>query len=429
MASLGGNGLAHGPKPVFWWPRRRSLVFDVAVTILSLPIPIAFLALYVYLVARPHSFGGVLPPSLSPTESVSGVLSFAYAFLTVPATLSLVLRRRFPTAVAVANVLTSSSASAFALYTLAAYGRRDRRGWRVLLSVSALAAVLPTVTTLVLSVGRPGVSLVVATFVVSAVAGVALPVVLGLYVNARRTLIANLRQESERLARERDLMVQKARAEERTRLAREMHDVVAHRVSLMVVHAGALRLAFGRTVPQAGQSAELIAAAGRQALDELRQIIGVLRMEDNAGAGPESREPMPNLADVEALVEECRAAGMSVELTVSGERPVLNPAAEHAAYRVVQEGLTNVRKHAGGAKACVRIGYREDGVDVSVDNDRPSQAEELELPSSGFGLVGLRERVSALGGTFSAGVRSDGGFGITAHLPGAPTAAGSVSMS
>lgn len=194
-----------------------------------------------------------------------------------------------------------------------------------------------------------------------------------------------------------------------------MHDVVAHRVSLMVVHAGAVERIVERDPQKAAQSAKLVAEVGRQALDELREILGVLRMSEDPGGRP---DPADVLAGLPRLVAQSEAAGMAVTFTVSGSRRAFGAQAERTAFRVVQEGLTNAHKHAGGARVAVLLAYVPNGVRVAVVNDCPGGAgERAALPGGGNGLVGMRERVEALGGTFAAGAEPDGGFRVEAVLP------------
>jgi signal transduction histidine kinase len=191
-----------------------------------------------------------------------------------------------------------------------------------------------------------------------------------------------------------------------------MHDAVGHRVSLMVLQAGAIEMAAGDR-PRVEQLAGQVQTAGRQALDELRQAVGVLRNGEDDDA---PLAPQPGLDDLERLVGECRAAGMTVELRrAAGSAPV-DPAVSRAAYRIVQEALTNGGKHAPGAPVTVTIERPDGGVVVRVVNGparRPAEAP----PGGGFGLVGLRERVRTLGGRLRAEPRLDGGFLVEAVLP------------
>lgn len=246
---------------------------------------------------------------------------------------------------------------------------------------------------------------------------IAVPVVLGLYAKARVIVLENLRDKAERLEREQHLMAWRARMEERTRIAREMHDVVAHRVSLMVIHAGAIEVTAG--VPdQATQSARLVGEIGRQAVEELREVLAVLRPDKEQGEEAAPRDPQPTLDDLSALVAQSRTAGMSVDVTLSGARRPLDPSCERTAYRLVQEALTNIHKHAGeSATARVHVRYEPDTLHVAVENDAPAAPAYPTLPSGGHGLTGLRERVTVLGGVFDAGPRADGGFRVSAVLP------------
>jgi signal transduction histidine kinase len=243
---------------------------------------------------------------------------------------------------------------------------------------------------------------------------VVLPGAIGVYVRTRALLVQALRDRADRAESERELLAREAVLTERTRIAREMHDAVGHRVSLMVLQAGAIEMAAadGERVAQlAGQ----VQTAGRQALDELRQMVGVLRAEDADDAAP--RAPQPGLADLPALVAQCRAAGMAVELTMppEGSAPV-EAAAGRAAYRVVQEALTNAGKHAPGARVGVALDRQPDHLVVRIVNAAPPHAA-TDAPGGGFGLVGLAERVRTLGGRLTAEPRLDGGFQVKAVLP------------
>ena len=237
-----------------------------------------------------------------------------------------------------------------------------------------------------------------------------LPGAIGIYVRTRAQLLLALRERAERAESERELLARDAVLTERTRIAREMHDAVGHRVSLMVLQAGAIEMAAGdrdRVEALAGQ----VQTAGRQALEELRQMVGVLR------AGDESAPlaPQPGLDDVPRLVAESRAAGMTVELTLDGDAPV-DPAVGRAAYRIVQEALTNGSRHAPGAAVTVTVAHPDDALLVRVVNG-PARGTPTRVPGGGFGLVGLAERVRTLGGRLTAEQRLDGGFLVEAELP------------
>jgi signal transduction histidine kinase len=238
---------------------------------------------------------------------------------------------------------------------------------------------------------------------------VLLPGAVGIYVRTRAQLLAALRERAERAEAEQELLARDAVLSERTRIAREMHDAVGHRVSLMVLQAGAIEMAAAdrqRVEQLAGQ----VQTAGRQALDELRQMVGVLR----AGEGEDAPlAPQPGLDGLPRLIDESRQAGMAVELTGVPDAPV-DPAVSRAAYRIVQEALTNAGKHAPGAEVCVTVEQRPGELAVRVVNGAGGTSVAV---SGGFGLVGLAERVRTLGGRLTAEPRLDGGFLVEAVLP------------
>jgi signal transduction histidine kinase len=241
---------------------------------------------------------------------------------------------------------------------------------------------------------------------------VLLPGAVGIYVRTRALLLQALRDRAAKAEAERELLARDAVLTERTRIAREMHDVVGHRVSLMVLQAGAIEMAAAdrdRVEQLAGQ----VQTAGRQALEELRQMVGVLRAEELDEAAPLG--PQPELKDLPALVEHAREAGMAVELRCPDGSDV-DPGVGRAAYRIVQEALTNAGKHAPGAAVDVRVERRPGELAVRVVNG-PVQQPTGEVPGGGFGLVGLAERVRTLGGRLTAERRLDGGFCVEAVLP------------
>ncbi|GAA0963299.1 hypothetical protein GCM10009558_082270 [Virgisporangium aurantiacum] len=246
--------------------------------------------------------------------------------------------------------------------------------------------------------------------VLSAALTVGLPTAVGLWVRERRRVFAGLTERAEQAEREQQARSEQARTLERARIAREMHDVVAHRVSLMVLHAGALEV--NAPDEPTATAAALIRTTGRDALQELRAALGVLRSGDTGQA------PLPTLDALDNLLEQSRAAGIALDRTVEGAPRALPATVERTAYRVVQEALTNVHKHAADAAASVVVRYLPDALEVAVRNEPSSAPSSLPgLPGSGAGLAGLRERVELLGGTFEAGRRLDGGFAVSARLP------------
>ena len=233
---------------------------------------------------------------------------------------------------------------------------------------------------------------------------------LGLFVQSRRSSFEVLQERARRLDRERELLAERAVAEERVRIAQELHDVVAHNVSLIVVHAQAL----GATVPGERVAAATadIAELGRAAMAEMHRTLKLLR----AGESRAGRAPQPGLADLDELLERSRAAGLRVELAVEGDARPLPQSVDLSAFRILQEALTNVVKHAGRARTTVLVAYCADALELTVtDTGDGSPAHEPAL--GGHGLVGMRERAALFGGTLSAGPRDEHGFEVHVVLP------------
>jgi signal transduction histidine kinase len=234
-----------------------------------------------------------------------------------------------------------------------------------------------------------------------------LPAVAGLYVASRAALMASLKERAVRNEREEWLRIDQARAEERAQIARDMHDVVTHRVSLMVLHATALESAQGR---DAAAIAGQIQTIGRAALEELRTLVGVLR---DGGAVP--LRPQPGIRDLPELVAESRALGLAVDLSIE-EGLRASSLVEHAVYRVVQEALTNVHKHARTARTAVVLDSDADGVRLAVRNGA-APAAAAGTSAGGHGLLGIGERVRLVGGTLRTRRLPDGGFEVVARMP------------
>ncbi|MEU6820584.1 histidine kinase [Streptomyces atriruber] len=377
---------------------------------------------------------------------------------------SLLIRRRWPIAVVLISIAITPAQmgvllTVVGLYTLAA----SELPRRIIAALAGMSMAGTLVVALVranqdMAEGSPAIgSEFIPFFAVTAAVGVtAPPVLLGLYVGARRRLVEGMRERADSLERELQLLAERAeeraewaRNEERTRIAREMHDVVAHRVSLMVVHAAALQAVARKDPEKAVRNAALVGDMGRQALTELREMLGVLRTVDGTKAKTEtSAEPLPlaavgfaaaaaasravdedgpSLAELDELVGQSRAAGMAVDLSVEGEPRDYAADVEQTAYRVVQEALTNVHKHAAGAKTYVRLAHRHAEIAMQVENEPPPEADasaDARLPSGGNGLVGMKERVTGLGGVFVSGPTDGGGFRVSAVLPAQVVAAG-----
>ncbi|MFD7441041.1 sensor histidine kinase [Streptomyces sp. NPDC059909] len=422
-----------------WWGRRRSVVLDVGLGLLS---------------AVECALEGV---RFADTSALPVPLGVVFGLI---AGSVLVLRRRWPASVVLVSIAITPAEMGFlmgivGLYTLAA-SEAPRRITGALAGMSLVGTLIVTFVRTRQDVASadfdPGPWYVPVVSLVMSIGLTAPPVLLGLYVGARRRLMESLRERAVSLEQELSLLADRAeqqaqwaRTEERTRIAREMHDVVAHRVSLMVVHAAALQAVALKDPQKAVRNAALVGDMGRQALTELREMLGVLRAGEDAAARAAEPVPLaavgaaaaaaaaaaaedgPSLADLELLVEQSRQAGIAVELMVHGEARVYRPEVEQTAYRVVQEALTNVHKHAAGAKTWVRVAHRGAEIAMQVENGPSDRgASDAGLPSGGNGLVGMRERVSALGGVFVSGPTDAGGFRVSAVLPMEAPAASSA---
>jgi signal transduction histidine kinase len=238
--------------------------------------------------------------------------------------------------------------------------------------------------------------------------------VLGDSMAYRRAHYAWLEERARRAEAERDAKAQVAVAAERARIAREMHDVIAHNVSVMVVQADGAAFAFDDDPARARQAIDAISRTGRQALTEMRRLLGVLRN----GEKTTGMAPQPGLAQISELLTEARLAGLPVSLTIEGMPQPLDDGRELAAYRIVQEALTNTRKHGGlGAHAAVLLHYTGDGLLVQVTDTGHAPAAATD--GTGHGITGMRERVLLYGGTLRAGPRPGGGYEVSAKLPSA----------
>ncbi|MGP4020085.1 sensor histidine kinase [Saccharopolyspora sp. 5N708] len=292
------------------------------------------------------------------------------------------------------------------IYAVVVYTRG--RTWRFfawdLVSIVSLIAVRPW--------EQPG-----GDRIVNAIVWTILPAILGLYVGARRRLVGALRERAERAEHEQELLAEQARADERTRLATEMHDVVTHRVSLMVLQAGALGVA--AKDPEIRQAAEELRTSGCQALEELRDLVGVLRRGSAEADNVPEVTPPTDVPDLTELIGQSEAVGVRVEFTVDGDPTMVSSAVGRTAYRVVQEALTNVHKHAFGSRVTVHVVYSDDRMRLVIRNSEPpvGAAADLAGSGSGSGLLGLQQRVELVGGTFHAGVGADGGFEVDVILP------------
>jgi signal transduction histidine kinase len=332
--------------------------------------------------------------------------------LALAAALALYVRRQRPLevlALAAAAVLvqglvevgqTTSVVLLVAVYTVCSRRPRDTG-----LAAAAVAAAALIVGPLVHETGQ------LLPAVVSRVGTVAAATATGLYFGARWAYFDALRERAEQLARERTLLAGLAVDEERVRIARELHDVVAHHVTLLTVQAGAVRETLDPADP-ARPVLDSMMATGRQAMQEMRRMLDVLRPEPGAAM---ERGPQPGIEEIGALVEQTRAAGLPVQLRLEGTARPLPAGMELSAYRIVQEALTNVVKHAGPARVDVLVRYLPDALELSVRDD--GRGAVVGAANGGHGLVGMRERVALFGGELEAGARAEGGYALRALLP------------
>ncbi|MFJ6542187.1 sensor histidine kinase [Streptomyces sp. NPDC091385] len=418
----------------WWWERRRGAALDGALALAS--------AVECGAEGIPFARDAGVPLSVG---IVFGLLAGAV----------LLVRRKWPVAVVLVAIAITPAQMGFlmgivGLYTLAAC-ELPRRIIVALAGMSLVGTMIVTFVRVRQDMARGDLTLgdwfVPFAAVTTSLGLTAPPLLLGLYVGARRRLMESLRERADSLERELQLLAERAeeraewaRGEERTRIAREMHDVVAHRVSLMVVHAAALQAVARKDPEKAVRNAALVGDMGRQALTELREMLGVLR---SGNAERRAAEPVPlaavgaaaaeaasraaaeevldgpSLGELEELVGQSAAAGMVVALSVEGEVRSYAAEVEQTAYRVVQEALTNVHKHAAGARTFVRLAHRRAEIAMQVENESPPEVASASagLPSGGNGLLGMRERVVALGGVFVSGPTEKGGFRVSAVIP------------
>jgi signal transduction histidine kinase len=350
-----------------------------------------------------------------------GAPAYALALLH---TLPLAWRRRFPSAVLATSVASGLAVAALGLppvflgpailvpvYTIAAYG--DRRS-----SLAGLAMVEAAIAVVQLTPGATGVATWLGNTLVLGAAWL-----VGHFVHDRRVYAAQLEERTAQLEERtaqleqvREELARRAVAEERLRIARELHDVVAHSLSVIAVQSGVGAHVAATQPEEARKALAAVEAASRTTLNELRRLLGVLR-ED--GEPPGSLAPAPGLAAVDTLLAQMGEAGLAVNLRVEGVRPQVPPGVDLSAYRIVQEALTNVLKHAGPARAQVVICYgdQEVAIEVTDDGRGPAPATTARRAGTGHGLVGFRERTALFGGELEVGPRPGGGFRVAVRLP------------
>ncbi|MFC5203926.1 sensor histidine kinase [Streptomyces kaempferi] len=244
-------------------------------------------------------------------------------------------------------------------------------------------------------------------------AWMALPAAVGDGVRSRRAYVAAVEERAEHAERTREQEAQHRVAAERVRIARELHDIVAHHIALINAQAGVAAHLLERRPERILTALEEIRDASRSALDELRVTVGLLRQSDDPVA---PRDPLPGLAQVPALLSSFERAGLAVKHTRQGDAEPLEPSVDLAAYRIVQESLTNVRKHSGADHARVFLHYDPAWLTITVEDDGSAGPHDPQ-PGAGHGLIGMRERAATVGGRLHAGARPEGGFSVTAELP------------
>src|SRR5882757_24301 len=379
--------------------------------------------------ARTHPFtvDAVLAVTLYALTLVVVMRSKHYPGITAPGAIAglvvcatIVLRRRWPIAVlalstagAIAALVVTQAVTPYPIMVaLAAYTVATRYDRRLAWTTSVASAVLLVVAGMIISGDYLG-----NVAIVQPVAWIGMATAAGDAVRIRRAYVAEVEERAYRAERTRDEVAARRVAEERLRIARELHDLVAHRIAVINVHAGVAGHLV-RTQPEdAAEAIEHVRAASRSVLGELSTLLGVLRSSEDS---PAPTEPTPRLAHLEELVESFTAAGLTIEVVSAGRADPLTDAVDLAAYRIIQESLTNVRRHSRGTHATIRLTHRPDAVliDVHSPDGERSPADALDTnASAGHGIVGMRERAASVGGTLRASPRSDGGFQVSAVLP------------
>jgi signal transduction histidine kinase len=374
--------------------RRRDVLIDALVALLAFAISVVVLR-----------DADVDARDIRATDTLAYVLLIVYSA-------SIVFRRKW---VLLAVVLGFGSGLAYA-----AAGYAPALTPVALMSIYTAAAELPTRSARGVLVGSLVVGWIGATLSPGAtdpgvLALIAAAWLLGNFVGSRRAYTAELERKNKELEQARHELADRAVAEERLRIARELHDVVAHSMSVVALHAGTGRMVAEADPAAARQALATIETTARSAMLDMRRLTGVLR--DSAVEPQVIEPPAPGLRDVGELVAEMADSGVPVELMVEGKRPDVPVGVDLSAYRIVQEALTNVIRHAAGARTVVKIRYGADAVTVEIDDDGPGATAPVGVAGGGHGLVGMRERVALYDGQFAAGDRPEGGFHVSARIP------------
>jgi signal transduction histidine kinase len=399
--------------------RRHPTATDAAIALVFAAAAMVSLSTTFELVGQDPHFGKPSKPSL------------VLALLAV--TLPLALRRRFPISVAATVIVAfivgrvalapsepvlaawegyvSVWACWLALYSAVVHRRKGR--FSEIVIVGLVAALLIEIVRELYGGALEGLPLTRGFQLAYNVVVLALPLVLGAAVRSSRERERELAAKTVELQREREENARRAVLEERVRIARELHDVVAHHVSVMGVQAGAARRVMGTRPEKAEEVLSSIEASSRQAVVELHRLLGFLRRADQ----PDELAPQPDLGQLPDLVAQAGQGGLAVELVVEGEPRPLPRTLEVSAYRVVQEALTNALKHSGGTAATVRVGYGPTVLEIEVRDDGDGGGGQPLSKVGGHGLMGMRERVGLHGGHLRVGLAPHGGFAVHATFP------------
>ncbi|GGL30531.1 sensor histidine kinase [Planomonospora parontospora] len=279
---------------------------------------------------------------------------------------------------------------------------RDRRAVAGMAGTAVFVAVMVSVT------GPPGAGDVAVALLMSVAAGGA-----GVAVRRHRRLAVRAQELAVQVEERGELLAREAVTEERVRIARELHDVVAHGVSVMVMQAGAARLMLDPGQVAQREALTVVEETGREAVEELRRMVGLLR----TGPDGEGLAPQPGLARLDDLVEQVRAAGLEVDVSVEGVPAPLPTGLDLSAYRIVQEALANTLRHAGPTRSEVTVAYRPRMLCLDIVDEGPRDGRALAPAGTGHGLIGMRERVALFHGRLSAGPLPEGGYGVRVSLP------------
>lgn len=304
------------------------------------------------------------------------------------------------------STIRATLGALIALFTLSERYERRQSVWALVVTFSLVAGII---------VYRTGFPAGLGGLVQISVA-VTVPWILGTWSRERRFFAELAEARAVAAEQRRDEEARRAVIEERERIARELHDVVAHNLSVIVVQAGAGVRAFPHQPERSLETLEAIESTAREALGEMRRMLSLL----GPAEGTSDMAPLPGLANLDALVDRVRAAGLEVAVTIAGDRHAINPAVDLSAYRIIQEALTNTLRHSGAKAARVEIGYTLAAIEIEVLDDGSATERtraSIEAAHDGRGLLGMRERVNLFGGDFHAGARPEGGFRVAARIP------------